>query len=65
MRTIFQAALGEFEFFINYKTQLKFLRGHNRQCSYGKYILNTYISQMMYLVMAAMQSYSAFTVPIL
>ena len=52
VRGIFQVVLGEFKFLINYKTQLKILRGHNRQWSYAKYILNTCISQMTYLVMA-------------
>ena len=53
---IFQAALGEFEFLNYYESNIEILWGHNSQYSSAPYLFNTYISQMTYLGMAALQT---------
>ena len=57
MYSIFQAALGEIEFFNYFKTQLKI----HGQDSWVQYLIYKYISQIMYLVIAALQTVAQYS----
>ena len=60
--SIFQAALGELNFSITIKSQLKILWDFNSQYSWVKYLFYKDIAQMTFLGMAAMQTVSVYLV---